>query len=234
MMTAPDAANTDDVLAPLLAEADADANVLGVFLKGSRAVGTDVEGSDWDVVVVLREGEPSHSKDGALDVLRTTLAGVHGAPRYELPAIAHGRVLLDKTGEVAGAIDVAARIERNELAEHYDSYLNDFYRSLKAWARGQELAARLKASRSIWWLGEFVLGLDGRRAPYPGAWAGRLGELEPFMLEVLRTADPRAQQELQAKVEQIATAHGFRDVYDGWTGGEIDRVMALRFEHTDE
>ena len=80
-MTAPDAAHTYDVLAPLLAEADADANVLGVFLKGSRAVGTDVEGSDWDVVVVLREGEPSHGKDGALDVLRTTLARVHGVGR---------------------------------------------------------------------------------------------------------------------------------------------------------
>jgi predicted nucleotidyltransferase len=222
----------DDVLAPLLAEANADTNVLGAFLKGSRAVGTDVAGSDWDVVVVLREGNASHSKDGALDVLRTTLARVHDAPRYELPAVAHARMLLDKTGEVAEAIEAAARIERDELAELYDSYLNDFYRSLKSWARGQELPARLKASRSIWWLGEFLLGLDGRRAPYPGAWAGRLGELEPFMLDVLRTADPSRQQELQAKVEQIASARGFRDVYEGWTGGEIDRVMALLFDRS--
>lgn len=234
MMTWLDAVHTGDVLAPVLAEADADANVLGVFLKGSRAVGTDVAGSDWDVVVVLREGEPSHRKDGALDILRTTLAGVHEAPRYELPAIAHSHVLLDKTGEIADAIDAAARIERDELAELYDSYLNDFYRSLKAWARGQELAARLKASRSMWWLGEFLLGLDGRRAPYPGAWAGRLGELEPFILEVLRSADQRRQQQLQVQVEQIATARGFRDVYDGWTGGEIDRVMALRFDQPVE
>jgi predicted nucleotidyltransferase len=218
-----------DVLAPLLAEAGADANVLGVFLKGSRAVGNEVAGSDWDIVVVLREGEPSQHKEGVIDVLRTSIARVRSAPRYELPAIAHARVLLDKTGEVAEAIEAAARIERDELAELYDSYLNDFYRSLKAWARGDELAARLKASRSIWWLGEFLLGLDGRRAPYPGAWAGRLGELEPLMLDVLRTGDPRRQQELQAKVEQIATARGFRYVYEGWTGGEIDRVMALRF-----
>jgi diamine N-acetyltransferase len=220
----------DDVLAAVLADAESDTNVIGVFLKGSRAVGTDVVGSDWDVVVVLREGEASQRKDGVLDVLRTTLARVQNAPRYELPAIAHARVLLDKTGEVAETIEAAARIGRDELAELYDSYLNDFYRSLKAWARGQELAARLKASRSIWWLGEFLLGLDGRRAPYPGAWAGRLGELEPLVLDVLRTGDPRRQQELQAKVEQIATARGFRYVYEGWTGGEIDRVMALRFE----
>lgn len=220
----------DEVLGALLSEAEADANVLGVFLRGSRAIGTDVAESDWDVVVVLRDGEPSHRKDGAVDVLRTTLARVCAAPRYELPAIAHARVLLDKTGEVADAVESAARMDRDELAELYDSYLNDFYRSLKAWSRGDELAGRLKASRSMWWLGEFLLGLEGRRAPYPGAWTGRLGELEPLVLDVLRTGDPRRQQELQAKVERVATARGFRDVYDGWTGGEIDRVMALRFD----
>jgi hypothetical protein len=49
------------------------------------------------------------------------------------------------------------------------------------------------------------------------------------MLEVARTADPRRQQELQAAVERVATAHGFRDVYDGWEG-EIDRVMLFDFE----
>jgi hypothetical protein len=54
------------------------------------------------------------------------------------------------------------------------------------------------------------------------------------MLEVLRTGDPRRQQELQAKVEQIATARGFRDVYEGWAGGEIDRVMALQFDKAVE
>jgi hypothetical protein len=63
----------DEVLAPLLAEAEADANVVGVFLKGSRAVGTDVAGSDWDVVVVLREGEASQHKDDVVDILRTSI-----------------------------------------------------------------------------------------------------------------------------------------------------------------
>jgi predicted nucleotidyltransferase len=97
--------------------------VVGVFLKGSRAVGTDVAGSDWDVVVVLREGEASQHKDDVVDVLRTSIAQVRAAPRYELPAIAHARVLVDKTGEVANAVAAAARIERDELAELYDSYL---------------------------------------------------------------------------------------------------------------
>lgn len=219
----------DEPLAPLLAEARADANVVGVLLKGSRALGREAPDSDWDLVVVTRGGEPSHRKDARLDVFRTTLERLRNAPRYELPAIAHARVLLDKTGEVGDAVEAAARIGRDELAELYDSYLNDCYRSLKAWARGNELAARVKSGRSLWWLGEFLLGLDGRRAPYPGAWPGRLGELEPLVLEVSRTAAPWRQQELLARVEPLATARGFRDVYDGW-GGELDRVLALRFE----
>ena len=179
---------------------------------------------------MLHHGEPSHTKDGDLDVLRTTLERIRNAPVYERPAIAYSRVLLDKTGDVARAVEEAGRVTRDELAELYDSYLNDFYRSLKSWRRGRELPARLKAVRSLWWLGEFLIGLEGKRAPYAGAWPGRLGELEPLILEIARTQDPRAQQRLQEQVERIATAAGFRDVYDGWTGGEIDRVMAYRFD----
>lgn len=219
----------DEVLRPILGSAERDPNVLGVVLKGSRALANADELSDWDLVVVVSEGEPSHEKTGNFDVLRTTLVRLQNAPSWELPALAHAQVLLDKTGEVAAAIEAAGRMSRDELAELYDSYLNDFYRSLKAWRRGRELAARIKAARSLWWLGAFLLALEGRRAPYPSAWGGRLGDLEPLMLEVARTGDPRRQQELQAAVEQVATAHGFRDVYDGWNG-EIERVMSFLFD----
>ena len=87
-------------------------------------------------------------------------------------------------------------------------------------ARGSSRGGR------CWWLGDLLLGLEGKRSPYTEYWAGRLGELEPLIVEVARTADPRKQQELQAAVEQIATAHGFRDVYDAWNG-DIDRVHDL-------
>ena len=218
-----------EILAPHLAAAERDPNVVGVYLKGSRSLDLGDAESDWDVVVVIRQGEPSKEKSPQLELMRATLAGVQAAPSWELPALAHARVLLDKTGEVTAVIEAAAHVRRDELAELYDSYLNDFYRSLKAWRRGHELGARIKAGRSLWWLGEFLIGLEGRRAPYPGAWTGRLGELEGPMLEVARTADPRRQQELQAAVERVATAHGFRDVYDGWDG-EIERVMLFEFE----
>jgi predicted nucleotidyltransferase len=218
----------NELLRPLLDEAANDPNVVGVILKGSHALGTADEESDWDLVVVLASGEPSHSKDGAIDVLRTTLERVRNAPSYELPALAHARVLLDKTGEVQAAVGAHARVSREEIAELYDSYLNDFYRSLKAWRRGRELPARIKAARSLWWLGELLFALEGRRAPYPSAWEGRLADFEPLMLEVARSGDPRVQQELQSRVERLASERGLRGVYDGWDG-EIDRVMRFEF-----
>ena len=218
----------DEILEPHLAAAENDPNVVGAFLKGSRSVGLGDDESDWDLVLVIREGEPSKTRSPQLEVIHSTLAWIQAAPSWELPALAHGQVLLDKTGEVTAAIEAARRIGRDELAELYDSYLNDFYRSLKSWRRGRELGARIKAGRSLWWLGEFLIGLGGTRAPYPGAWADRLGELEEQMLAVARTADPRLQQELQKAVERVASAHGFRDVYDAWDG-DIDHVMQFEF-----
>jgi hypothetical protein len=214
---------------PIVETAERDPNVVGVLLKGSQSMGAADDESDWDVVVVLHEGEQSKTRDGRLELITTTLDRVRGVSSWELPALAHSRVLLDKTGALAAAVDAAGQLTREELAELYDNYLNDFYRSLKAWRRGRELGARILSGRSLWWLGDLLMGLEGTRAPYTEYWGGRLGELEPLIVEVARTADPRKQQELQAAVEQIATAHGFRHVYDGWDG-DIDRVMAFRFE----
>jgi predicted nucleotidyltransferase len=218
-----------ELVQPILDEAERDDNVVGVLIKGSQAMGMADEESDWDVVVVLLQGEPSQKKDGRLELITTTLERVRAVSSWELPALAHSRVLLDKTGELAEAVEAAGQLTRKELAELYDGYLNDFYRSLKSWRRGRELGARIMCGRSLWWLGDFLIALEGKRAPYTEYWGGRLGELEPLILEVARTADPRRQQELQAAVEQIATAHGFRDVYDAWDG-DIDRVMGFRFE----
>ena len=58
-------------------------------------------------------------------------------------------------------------------------------------------------------------------------WPGKLGELEPLVLEVARTADPTTQPELARRVR--ALARDYEDVYAGWEG-EIDRVLELDFE----
>jgi predicted nucleotidyltransferase len=218
----------DELVRPILEQAERDETALGVVLFGSHAAGRGDEESDVDLLYVRREGAEGKERRGPLELASTTLRQIRAPVDWFKPALAHGRVLLDKTGEIADALEAAARVTREETAELYDSYLNDFYRSLKAWRRGNELAGRVEAGRSLRFLGELLFALDGRRAPYPSDWAGRLGELEPLILDVARTAAPAQQQELQARVEALASARGFRDVYDAWEG-EIDRVMALRF-----
>jgi predicted nucleotidyltransferase len=219
----------DEVLRRFVAEVERDASVIGVVLIGSHAIGTPDEESDYDLVVVRRDGEKSHSKQGGLDVLQTTLEGIRNPPDWVRPALAHSRVLLDRTGEVTAAVAGHADVPNDEVVELLDSYLNSLYRSLKAWRRGNELAGRLEAIDSLRWLAQFLFALDGKRAPYSNAYAGRLGEFEDEILAVARTADPKAQQALQARVEGLARARGLAHVYDGWTG-EIERVMAFRFD----
>jgi hypothetical protein len=52
--------------------------------------------------------------------------------------------------------------------------------------------------------------------------------VEPLVLEVARTSDPRLQQELCRRVAQLAADRRYGDVYDAWNG-DIDRVLAFDF-----
>ena len=139
----------NELVRPIVEAAERDPNAAGVLLKGSQSMDAADEESDWDVVVVLLEGEPSQTRQGQVELITTTLARVKAVSSWELPALAHSRVLLDKTGELAEAVEAARQLTRKELAELYDNYLNDFYRSLKAWRRGRELGARILSGRSL-------------------------------------------------------------------------------------
>jgi hypothetical protein len=217
-------------LEDLLLEARADPDALGLVLFGSAAAGTANEESDLDVYYVVQaDPPPPRSRRGRLELIPTNLSLMRGAPDWLKPALAYAKVLWDSTGEIAPIVAAARTVSREETAELYDAYLNDFYRSMKTWRRGLELPARIECGRSLRFLGELLFALDGRRAPYPKEWTGELGELEPLILEVARTADPKLQQELCIRVEKLATTRGYRDVYDGWDG-DIDRVLAFRFE----
>ncbi len=217
-------------LQELVERARNDPEAVGLVLIGSYAAGTADDESDLDVLYVRRSGPlPERERRGRLELIPTSLEELNAVQDWFKPALAHARVLLDETGDVSKAVEASQRVSREETAELYDSYLNDFYRSLKAWRRGNELAARVEAGRSLRFLGELLFALDGSRAPYPKEWTGRLGDLEALILEVARTADPSRQRELQARVRDLAAAKGFAEVYDGWYG-EIDRVMGFRFE----
>jgi hypothetical protein len=216
-------------LRELVAQAEADPDAIGLVLFGSAAAGSAHEESDLDVWYVVRsEPPPPRSRRGRLELIPATVAGLRDAPAWLKPALAYAKVLWDPSGELEPVVTAAQTVSREETAELYDGYLNDLYRSLKAWRQGLELAARVECGRSLRFLGELLFALEGRRAPYPKEWAGKLGDLEPLVLEVARTSDPRLQQELCRRVAQLAADRRYGDVYDAWNG-DIDRVLAFDF-----
>lgn len=213
----------------LMREVRQDPETVALVLFGSAATGSAHEESDLDVWYVRRrEPLPPRERRGRLEIVPTTIEELRTAPDWLKPALAYGRVIWDQTGELASVLEAARTISHDETAELYDGYLNDFFRSMKAWRRGNELAGRIECGRSLRFLGELLFALDGVRAPYPKEWQGRLGELEPLILEVARTGAPRLQQELCARVRDRAAQRGYAHVYDAWTG-DIDHALAFEF-----
>lgn len=213
----------------LVSEAQEDPDAVALVLFGSAASGSANAESDLDVFYV-RHGEPLPPRErrGRLEIVPTTVELLRAAPDWLKPAVAYGRTIWDETGEVESVLVAARTISHDETAELYDGYLNDFYRSMKAWRSGNELAGRIECGRSLRFLGELLFALDGVRAPYPKEWPGKLGEVEPLILEVARTGAPGLQQELCVRVRERAAQRGYSPVYEAWTG-DIDHVLAFEF-----
>ena len=254
-MPAPD---SGDVLEKVLARASRDEATLGVLLKGSHAFDAADDESDYDLIWVLTdaererrraEGESLHVKercDGALlDIVYSSPASLGEAadePGWWSPGLAYSRVLLDKTGEVGERQRALASMTeeraRGQAAECFDAYLNSFYRSMKAWRRGDELAGRIEAAESVMHLVRTLFSLERRWAPYPNRLRAELprldvqgwpaGYLERVLLAVVSTGDPQLQQELEERAEAALRERGFGHVVESWDG-EIERVKSFGF-----
>ena len=96
---------------------------------------------------------------------------------------------------------------------------NAFYRSLKAWRRGNELGGRLQAAESVMHLVRVLFALERRRTPYYDRLVWQLdrldtqgwpaGYLRDTLLQLVQTGDPRLQQKLELQVETLLRARGF-------------------------
>jgi hypothetical protein len=104
--------------------------------------------------------------------------------------------------------------------------------------RSDELGARLHAAESATYLLKALFALECLVAPYldrvgtatlaPLASQGwREGELEEALLRLVRTADPRLQQELERRVEALMESRGVC-AHDEW-GEQLERLKAARF-----
>jgi predicted nucleotidyltransferase len=242
----------DDVIVRLVAEARRDTATVGLLLHGSRAVGSALADSDYDILWVLSEAgfEAREAQGGLLHVKefrdRAALDIVYTSPSHLRFSVLRARVevLFDKRGELEALVEDAGRIAadrvRDETAEFFDAYLNSFVRSVKAWQRGNELAGRLEAAESALCLVRALFALEGRIAPYAGRLHDELpaltgqgwepGSIEEAILRLVSSGDAAFQQALVGRVETLMRARGFGHVIEAW-GGDIERMKGLRMRN---
>lgn len=177
----------DPVIGLLIGEAEADPDVLGLVLLGSRSVGDIDAESDYDVTFVVTDeamDRYQHTEevprrgftiDPPIDTTDiATVALVKLRPEHTiawmLPAWSDAYVCYDRTGETTRAVDalrfMSEERARDETANWYDTYLNALYRSLKAWKRGNALGGRLEAAASVSALVHTLFALERRWCPY--------------------------------------------------------------------
>jgi hypothetical protein len=249
---------TDPTIQALIAEAEADIDVIGLVVTGSRAVGTVTAESDYDIVFVVTDtaldryaaqGAPVR---GATVVPPIDVADLwHAAPRtlrleavvlWMLPAWAEARVLYDRTGETERVLAALRRMPeeraRAEVTGWYDSYLNALYRSLKAWRRGDTLGGRLEAAETADALLHLLFALERRWRPYSSRVSLYLAELagqgwqpeelRAILLTLVGTGDPTEQQQVARRVVRLLRERGYHAVYEGWDG-KIDQALEWHF-----
>ncbi len=246
----------DPILVPLLAAIHADPDAEGLLLSGSRGVGVHDHESDYDLEWVLADtafdqrqsrGEPLHMRhhpiDSRLDVSYTCireLRALAARASWELPAYTTAVVLYDSHGHLTSLLQEMIFVPTDrasaDVVGWFDAYLNAFYRSLKAWRRGNVLGAQLQASESVMHLIRVLFALEQRWPPYHDRLLAQIatldaqgwpsGYLATTLLQIVQTGNPTLQQELEGHVESLVRRRGFTvDLWDG----ENARVKAWQF-----
>ena len=207
--------------------------ILGLYVFGSRGRNFRVdERSDWDVCVVLADGEARQAFDrefpsahgSRLEIVSATLEQIRGSrSEHGRYAAAHADVVLDKTGgelsRVVAELESLPSGTRDAVVrEALDGYINQTYRSLRYGTRLDAVEAIPYALRTIFALADRVrpynkyLEWELRHHPVEG-W--NADELLPLLDRIL-TGEPAAQHELFELIEESARREGFGDVVDGW------------------
>jgi hypothetical protein len=205
---------TDDVLAAIVREAEATADVVAAVLAGSRSQGHERPDSDYDVHYVTLSGQKPDVREEveaaaiSFDELRVA------EPGWWSDGMVQGRVLVDKTGgELAAVLERLAAA--SDVAGPYDAYLNALVRGKAAARRGDELGARLHAADSVRHLVAALAALEGKRPWFHDRLRGRLGEWEPRLLAILREPGVDEQLALFAEVRSLMESRGVR-THEAW------------------
>jgi hypothetical protein len=245
------------VLDEIVAEIENDPESIGLILHGSRAAGVHGPESDYDLVRVVTDASYAARSERGEPLLERR----PGPPKADVsyasperlrlrgestdgytPMYVTATVVADTEGEVAALVEaIAANAGArawDDLDELYDDYLNSFFRSLKAWRRGDELGGRMQAAHSCLCLVRLLFAAERRLAPFHDQLAEPLRELERLQgwedgyladafERVLATGDPTLQQALELRVEALLDSRGIAHQWGPEDG--LDAVKEHRF-----
>jgi hypothetical protein len=212
------------VLDELLEQAGKDENVMGVVVHGSRGRGLHVhEGSDWDVIVVVRELDGRYESERGGELEAFEVRSLADLPKWMLPAVTWTTPALDKTGAVTAQLAEVTKVDPATAVEPLDGYVNSYYRSAKNVRAGLDLAALLDAQESIPHYLDFVFAVHGRVRPY-NKWLEWELQEHPLPVPVdldrleriARAGDIEDQRALFRETQALARARGHVATIDGW------------------
>lgn len=232
----------------IIKEVEENEEVLGLILVGSRGKGFENEYSDYDLVMIIKDGAAfgvskkyTDSKIDNVDLKLYSLSDFKKYAAWDSPAswdrynYAHVKILIDKTsGELAKIVKEKGYIpedKREKLIDWWlDAYINGVYRSVKCIRNNNLVGAHLEAVNSILDLLTLIFAINGRHRPFLGYVQK---ELEQYPLEslpweptdfikkiknVLETADLKTQQELLSGIEKMSREMGHGNIFDSWEG----------------
>lgn len=189
----------DRVIQALIAEAQADPDVIGLVLLGSRAIGGVTLESDYDAIfVVTDEAAAQHKQTQTVPVRGRSIVPpidttdiwddspsglqIGKIDDWMLPAFAECVVLYDQTGQTTRVIEMLGRMPAQQaqvaIEWNYGGYLNALYRSLKSWRRGLEFGGRMEAAQTADYLVHLLFALERRWRPYSSRLTFHLDKLD--------------------------------------------------------
>lgn len=236
----------DQIYQEILRLAEADPNVLGFVLGGSRGKGFATEHSDYDCAMMV--------KDEALGVYVARMrdlpplfdVGVYTLQEFAEHAAwgsalawdrynwAHIRAQVDKTGgKIQALIDEKGKIPADHVREfirnELDHYINQVYRSIKCLRDGNAIGYRFEAADSVKPLLDVLFAAHDRRLrPYYKYLQWELKEFPLYkfswtgdrLLEMMQTiltdGSYQEQQQIFREVERVLRGEGYSEVFDSW------------------
>lgn len=218
-----------------MAEAEADPDVLGVVLMGSRGFDHFVTArSDHDVLVIVAKDPTPWGRDHGSPVetwpmtIERFREHALSADTWNRAAFLGVRIILDRLdGEIARLAEEKRALRPDEAvalgASRADAYINSLVRSLRNLEAGRDVEGRLDAIESIGPLLDAVFAFEGRVRPF-NKWLRydieerplAFGDIVSLVDRIATNPTVDVQRDVFRQFEMSAREHGHGSVVDSW------------------